>query len=156
MTTPYKDSNQGEEALASHQCVWKYMEIVKLHRTVLEHRFSNTGVYRSQHQILMYVADHPNASQKEIAEQYKVSTAAIAVSLKKLEKGGYILREVDEKDNRYNQNDLTEKGRKLVDISQSIFCQVEKEMFSGFSEEDFSSLMGYLEKVRENLERILK
>ena len=51
---------------------------------------------------------------------------------------------------------MTEKGRKLVDISQSIFCQVEKEMFSGFSEEDFSSLMGYLEKVRENLERILK
>ncbi|MFR1832152.1 MAG: MarR family winged helix-turn-helix transcriptional regulator [Lachnospiraceae bacterium] len=156
MTTPYNSSDMGEDVSASHKCVWKYMEIVRLHRTVLEHRFSKTGVYRSQHQILMYVSDHPNASQKEIAERYKISTAAIAVSLKKLEKGGYIRREVDEKDNRYNQIDLTEKGRQIVDISQSIFGQVEEEMFDGFSGEDFEKLMEYLERVRKNLERIVK
>lgn len=156
MTTPYNSSDMGEDVSASHKCVWKHMEIVRLHRTVLEHRFSKTGVYRSQHQILMYVSDHPNASQKEIAERYKISTAAIAVSLKKLEKGGYIRREVDEKDNRYNQIDLTEKGRQIVDISQSIFGQVEEEMFDGFSGEDFEKLMEYLERVRKNLERIVK
>ncbi len=156
MTTRCNLPDMGENVPASHKCVWKYMEIVRLHRTVLERRLSKTGVYRSQHQILMYVSDHPNASQKEIAERYKISTAAIAVSLKKLEKGGYIRREVDEKDNRYNQIDLTKKGREIVDISQSIFGQVEEEMFDGFSEEDFEKLMEYLERVRKNLERIAK
>lgn len=156
MATLYKRSEEGKEAASGHTCVWKYMEIVRRHRTVLEHRFSKTGVYRSQHQILMYVAHHPNASQKEIAEQYKISTAAIAVSLKKLEKGGYIRRAVDEKDNRYNQIDLTEKGREIVDISEAIFNEVEEEMFHGFTSEDFKNLMGYLERVSSNLEQISK
>ncbi len=156
MTTPCKFPGGGKNEISGHACVWKYMEIVRLHRTILEHRFSKTGVYRSQHQILMYVAHHPNASQKEIAEQYKISTAAIAVSLKKLEKGGYIHRAVDEKDNRYNQIDLTEKGREIVDISETIFNEVEDEMFDGFTQTDFENLLGYLQRVSNNLERISK
>ena len=154
MTTPYKCPEKGNGEVSSHTCIRKYMEIVRWHRTILEHRFSKTGVYRSQHQILMYVAHHPNASQKEIAEQYKISTAAIAVSLKKLEKGGYIRREVDEKDNRYNQIDLTETGREIVYVSETIFNEVEEEMFQGFTPEEFTNLMDYLERINGNLERI--
>ncbi|MEG7531564.1 MAG: helix-turn-helix domain-containing protein, partial [Hungatella sp.] len=71
----------------AHRLVQKYIRVTRMHRSVMERCLHVTGVYRSQHQILMYVMDNPNASQKEIAKLYGVSTATIAVSLKKLEKG---------------------------------------------------------------------
>jgi len=139
----------------AHRLVEKYMKINRIQRSVIERQLGKTGVYRSQHQILMFVADSPNVSQKEIAAKYGVSTATIAVSLKKLEKGGYIRRIVDEKDNRFNQICITEKGRKVVDDSVKTFTRIENRMFEGFSEEEFKSLEQLLDKVFRNLEKEL-
>ena len=139
----------------AHRLVDKYMKINRIQRSVIERQLGKTGVYRSQHQILMFVADSPNVSQKEIAAKYGVSTATIAVSLKKLEKGGYIRRIVDEKDNRFNQICITEKGRKVVDDSVKTFTRIENRMFEGFSEEEFKSLEQLLDKVFHNLEKEL-
>ena len=41
-----------------------YLSVGCLHRTVLKRELNKTGVYRSQHQLLMYISDNPNASQK--------------------------------------------------------------------------------------------
>ena len=90
-----------------------WMDVNHLHRTILERKLNQNGLYRSQHQLLMYISDHPNQSQKEIARLNRISPATAAVTLKKLEKGGYIHRVADERDNRCNQICLTEK-RKLV------------------------------------------
>ena len=95
-----------------HCLIEKYIRVARLHRSMMERRLDGTGVYRSQHQILMFVSDNPNVSQKELARMYGVSGATIAVSLKKLEKGGYIRRLVDQEDNRCNQICITDKGRK--------------------------------------------
>ncbi|MEG0689193.1 MAG: MarR family transcriptional regulator [Hungatella sp.] len=135
----------------AHRLVQKYIRVTRMHRSVMERCLHVTGVYRSQHQILMYVVDNPNASQKEIAKLYGVSTATIAVSLKKLEKGGYIQRMVDEKDNRFNRICITEKGKKVVDDSMKIFHQIETRMFEGFSEEDFKRMEGFFDRVYDNL-----
>ena len=79
-----------------HRLIEKYIRVTRLHRSMVEHQLEGTGVYRSQHQILMYVSRNPNVSQKELAGMYGVSGATIAVSLKKLERGGYISRLVDQ------------------------------------------------------------
>ena len=82
---------------SAHHVLTQYIRIMKLHRSILEQRLNKTGVYRSQHQILTTLAEHSNASQKEIAEYLNVTAATIAVSVKKLEKGGYITRIVDQR-----------------------------------------------------------
>lgn len=140
----------------AHQLVRKHFRVTRLQRSVIECQIHETGVYRSQHQILMYVSDSPNASQKDIAARCDVSAATIAVSLKKLEKGGYIRRIVDEKDNRFNQICLTEKGKKVVADSVKIFSHMESRMFEGFSDEDYRVMGRLLEKMYENLKRELK
>ena len=90
-----------------HCLIETYIRVARLHRSMMERRLDGTGVYRSQHQILMFVSDNPNVSQKELARMYGVSGATIAVSLKKLERGGYIRRLVDQEDNRCNQICIT-------------------------------------------------
>ena len=69
----------------NQKLVEKYIMANKLHRMYLERELNKSGVYRSQHQILMFISKFPNASQKEIANRQHVSTATIAVSLKKME-----------------------------------------------------------------------
>ena len=88
-----------------HCLIEKYIRVARLHRSMMERRLDGTGVYRSQHQILMFVSDNPNVSQKELARMYGVSGATIAVSLKKLERGGYIGRLVDQEDKKHPCSD---------------------------------------------------
>jgi len=131
--------------------VEKYIRTNRRHQKVLEQELNSTGVYRSQHQILMYVADNPHASQKELAGLYGVSTATIAVSLKKLEQGGYIERKMDAKDNRFNRICITQKGMEAVEESEIIFQKLEQRMFRGFSEEDFEKMGQFLDRIYHNL-----
>jgi DNA-binding MarR family transcriptional regulator len=131
-----------------------YMKIMKLHRCILEMRLKYTGVYRSQHQILMILADHTNLSQKELAERLYVSTATIAVTVKKLEKGGYITRIVDQNDNRINKLCLTEEGRHMVKISREFFKNVESQMFHDFSEHELTVMEQFMNRIYKNLTEI--
>lgn len=138
-----------------HQVIETLMGVNRAHRMVLERQLNKTGVYRSQHQILMYIADNPNVSQKDIATLHHVSTATIAVSLKKLENGGYIKRAVDQKDNRFNQICITASGRTVVENSIRCFLEAEERMFDGFSPEELAQLDTLLGKVRQNLGQML-
>lgn len=138
-----------------HVIIEKYFKVMKRHRSILERQLNKTGVYRSQHQLLMFIAENPNASQKEIAQMHQVSTATIAVSLKKLEKGGYISRIVDQNDNRYNQICITKKGKLMVDQSVDFFKKVEETMFIGFSHEEIQTLEKFFDRIYSNMETLL-
>ena len=127
---------------SAHHVLTQYIRIMKLHRSILEQRLNKTGVYRSQHQILTTLAEHSNASQKEIAEYLNVTAATIAVSVKKLEKGGYITRIVDQEDNRYNKLCLTEEGLDVVEHSRQFFKNVENQMFLGSRRKSFRPWKG--------------
>lgn len=139
-----------------HKVIDEYMKTNKLHRKLLEKNLNKSGVFRSQHQLLMYIYCHPSVSQKELAELYNVSTAAVAVSLKKLEKGGYIRRLVDAEDNRINQTVITDSGRNIVENSISFFKRVETGMFAEFSQQEMEQLHGYLSRIHKNIDRMLK
>lgn len=149
------DIHDGMET-RNHKLVEKYIMTNKLHKMYLERELNKSGVYRSQHQILMYISRFPNASQKEIATRQHVSTATIAVSLKKMEKGGYISRVTDKDDNRYNQICITPKGRAVVEGSEKVFRKVENALFAGFTDEELNQFEDFLDKVRLNLEYLFQ
>ncbi len=143
-TCPFHDKGLKGEFSPAHGVMVRYMRIMKMHRCILDERLKETGVYRSQHQILMMLSDHSNISQKEIAERLYVSTATIAVSVKKL----------DQEDNRMNKLCLTEKGKHTVEHSREFFHNVEERMFRDFSAEDLAAMRQYLDRIYENLSQI--
>lgn len=151
---PFLDKGLKGDFTPAHGVMVRYMRIMKLHRYILDERLKETGVYRSQHQILMMLSDHSNVSQKEIAERLYVSTATIAVSVKKLEKGGYITRVMDQEDNRMNKLCLTEKGKHTVKHSREFFHNVEERMFRDFSAEEMAAMGQYLDRVYDNLSHL--
>ncbi|HPT78576.1 MAG TPA: MarR family transcriptional regulator [Candidatus Atribacteria bacterium] len=124
------------------------------HRKIMMHYLDETGVYQSQHRLLMAVACNPYASQKDIADTMDISTATVAVSLKKLEKGGYINRVADEADNRINKITITEKGNRVVEQSRQIFETTDRKVFEGFTEKEMLTLSALLHKLDANLTRM--
>ncbi len=118
---------------------------------IIEKKVSSTQVYRGQHQVLMHIAHHSEASQAEIAERMEISPSALAVSLKKLEKGGYIRRSADISDERKKHMEITEAGSKVVSESHVMFQEIENQMFQGFSEEEIQIIHRYLNQIVDNL-----
>lgn len=119
-----------------------------------ELRSLDEEVYRSQHRLLMMLGKNPNCSQNELAAVLGISPAAVAVSLGKLEKGGYIKRETNLDDHRSNQVAITEKGNQIICKSIGLFDKVERKMFDGFEKEELEAFYAFLQRVYGNLDRM--
>ena len=113
-------------------------------------KVEGTGLYRSQHRLLMILGKHPDCSQTAIAEKIEISPPAVAVTLKKLEKGGYISRQCLEEDNRVNEVVVTEKGRQAISESIVCFQEVESAILKGFSDQEMEQLSGFLQRMIAN------
>lgn len=124
-----------------------------IHRRIMESSLEKVGVFQGQHRILMELSENEYHSQKEIAAAMKVSTATIAIALKKLEKNGYINKITDEEDNRLNIIVITEKGRNVVEMSRQLFDDIDSTMFEGFSNEEKKNFINMLDRIEDNLLR---
>lgn len=132
----------------AHHMFYKMIQVDRFHRGVFERMHSAFGIHRSQHRLLMYISRVDSCpSQKDIAEHFDISPAAVAVSLKKLEESGYISRESMKSDSRFNSITLTDKGRNVVEKSMDFFSESDKAMFDGFTEDDYVNLDRCLEKM---------
>lgn len=133
------------------ELVWDIIKIAREHRKTVEKRICSLGIHPSQHHFLMYIAKNGACTQNSIAEAMEVSAATVAVSLKKLEKGGYIEKRISQSDGRSNLIALTRKGEAVVEQSGEMFEWVDKEMFTSITEEEQYMLHNLLERVVNNL-----
>ncbi|MBD5548473.1 MAG: MarR family transcriptional regulator [Lachnospiraceae bacterium] len=133
-----------------HQIIDLFRQMDQALKRVISRKVADTGIYRSQHRLLMFLGKHLECSQTELAEKMDISPAAVAVSLKKLEKGGYINRQCNADDNRANQVEVTDKGKRAIDVSICYFQEIEAAMFKNFSSLEMEELRHYLERIIQN------
>lgn len=131
--------------------VWEIVKIAREHRKTVEKRVCSLGIHPSQHHFLMHISKNGACTQNSIAEAMEVSAATVAVSLKKLEKGGYIEKRISPEDGRSNRIVLTQKGENVVEQSKALFEEVDRKMFESITEEQQKQLHNYMEKMIENL-----
>ena len=131
----------------------KYMMLAdRLHRSAVESAINELGIHRSQHMILMYLSYcKKTVSQSDLAKALEISPAAVAVTLKKLEKSGLIVRTPRENDARTNTIELTEEAKKIVSRSGEIFGEVDVAMCAGISDEELDQLVSCMKKMIDNL-----
>lgn len=133
------------------RAVQMMMQTNKMHRGLLEAKVKNFGMHVTSHRILMHIARCDKLmSQKELAEHLSITPAAVTGALKKLEADGYIKRTLGA-DNRFNEITLTERGKKIVNDTRSVFGDVDKALFDDFSEEELELYVRCLEKLQKNI-----
>lgn len=91
--------------------------------------------------------------QKDIEKDMDITGATASGILSRLEAKGYITRKTLDNDSRYKYLNLTNKALELKD---KIFVNIEKHekiMTQGFSEEEKKTLMEFLERMLNNLQK---
>ncbi len=127
------------------------IRMVQLQQKMINHKLGDVGLHRAQHRVLMNLANGSVESQSDLAKKLEVSPATIAVSLKRLERDGYICRDVHNEDGRYNRISLSSKGMGIVEKSREIFEAVDYECYHGFSNHEKEMFNQYLRRVYHNL-----
>lgn len=128
-----------------------------LKRTMLLHRYritlalSGLRIYQGQPEILGYLINHGDCSQKELADSLGVSPASIATSLKRMSKAGFIERTADENDRRINRLKITDDGKKVFLAGKTECDKLDRIMFSGFSEDEIRIFSEMLTRLANNL-----
>lgn len=90
-------------------------------------------------------------SQRELAGRMRLAPATVAVSLKSLERQGYVERSADDRDARRNLVRLTEKGREAVEVCGQVFRSVDERMLSGFDSGERELLTSFFRRMMKNL-----
>ncbi len=135
------------------EAMHKMIAAMRQHRRMFDAMREKTGLGRSAHRALMILSDHGDLSQTALAERLEISTAAVAVLLKKMETEGYILRSANASDSRTNSVELTEHGQAIVKQSRKEFDALDRAVFQGFSAEEIETLIGCLDRLQSNMEK---
>lgn len=132
-----------------YECIHNFMSTDRLRRKMFDKEVKALGIHHTQHRVLMYISRHDGKiNQKQIADRFDVSPAAVVGTIKKLESNGYIVRSSLESDNRYNEIKITEKGKNIVKNTRSAFEGLDRKTFKYFSEEEIDLLMTLLTKMK--------
>lgn len=138
----------------ARRTVGMFIKTDRLHRKAFENLVSGLGIHRSQHRLLMHLAKDEGMSQTELAAHLEISTAAVAVTIRKLEAGGYIEKRTAENDSRYNEIKISDKGRAIVSLSEKQFSAVDGAMLGGIDREKLDGFIECLEIMQKNLEEL--
>ncbi len=139
------------EESEAHRACRMFMGTDRMHRRQFERLVTDLGIHRSQHFLLMNIDREGVGSQKELAARLGISTAAVAVSLKKLETGGYIERSAAESDSRNNEIRITDAGKRVIAVSRDYIKRLDETMFRGIDGETLATFVRCLETMQKNL-----
>ena len=109
------------------------------------------GLYAGQMPVLNYLAEHPGCTQVEMADFLQVSPASIALSTKRLQKAGYLTKEVDEDNLRCKRLYLSEQGAKVRELCREKMDLLDRKPGEGFSEEELCTLVQLIDRITINL-----
>ncbi len=154
MTEKTNLSCENERDASVQKTIFTFIATDKLHRRVIERRAVEIGLHRSQHRMLMHLSRCDSIpSQKELAEHFDISPAAVAGTLKKLEADGYIERGKCScrKDSRFNEIKITEHGREAVLQSRMYFKHVDELALKDFSDSELELFTSFLCRMQDNL-----
>lgn len=144
----------GREAM-SFSVIHECEEISKTHKRAIEKYVDEHQMPKSQHRLLITLSClGPETCQKDLAERLQITPAAVAITLRKLEKDGLVERKISPKDNRYKIITVTEKGNKIVKESERAFYSIDEDCFQEFTDKEIETLSHSLKKLLHNLEKM--
>ena len=138
--------------LEYHELMHMFLHISKLHRVLSGKRLAKMNPYAGQWMpVIRYVMEHDGCTQVELATFLRVTPASVALSTKRMQRAGYLEKEVDEYNLRRNKLHVTALGEKLAADCKDAFDALDRETFKGFTDEEMEVLAGYLDRIAMNM-----
>lgn len=114
------------------------------------------NVHDGQPDILAYIYLHRKTSQYDIARYLGLSRASVGISLKRMEKSGYIIVEKNENNKRSTCVDITEEGIKVLVKADMVLDEYISNKFKDFTNEEIDAYLLLMKKIKRNLTQAYK
>ena len=126
-------------------------KVFRLHAKRSFDQMSAFGVSQGQPRILHYLTEHDGCIQKDISSFFDLEPATVTNVLAVMEKAGFVRRESDGSDRRALRVYLTARGSEVHRRAETIFAEVEKTCFKGFSASEKERAILSLNRIYENM-----
>lgn len=121
-----------------------------MQKALLE-KLKDTGLTIGQPKILDYLKEHDGSNQKEIAKACFLEAGSLTTILNRMEEKGLIERRILNGNRRSFHIFMTEAGKEKQQLVDQSFSEIEKNVLSGISEEEFELFMSVYQKIHKNL-----
>ena len=144
------DTEKNGISREPYEVIGMLLTTARMHRKEAERYVRSTGLHPTQHRVLMYLSRKGGSlKQKEIAERFELTAAAVAQTLDKLEDEGFISRISSEADGRCKRVELTEKGNATARESAEAFGRLDNRLLSGISDADLDVFCSVLSRMQK-------
>lgn len=109
------------------------------------------GLFAGQQHIVLLLKHNPGLTVSQVAESLNITPATASVSIKRMEKAGFIEKRADEKDARVTKLYLTVKGQTVPERIKEKLDLQEEYITKGMSREEIYLLSDLLDKAISNL-----
>ena len=133
--------------------------VAKIHengnRFIIEELEKNgaKGLVPSHGAILVCLYQNDKMTMKDIADKIHRTRPTVTVLIDKLEKLGFVKREVSNEDNRYTYIVLTKKSEDFKPVFENISNKLNNKLFENISDSDYQMLENLLSRIVENIKK---
>lgn len=124
--------------------------VARMERINFNKAVSEEGLFAGQHKIIMFLKMQGSATIGQISEETGTAPSTVSVSIKRMEKAGFVKRRRSKKDGRITEICLTEKGNAVPENVRRKMDAEEKMLTKGFTQDEIYILSDLLDKVIEN------
>ena len=143
-----KESWQSEHGGAPLKCI---LDVSKNIRYFFDLAMSENGLTSIQTRILGHLRQAQNENrevfQRDIEEVFRIKRSSVTSVLQTLEKNGLIVREGIPEDARLKKLVLTDKAIKMQSSTYHILGEMEREVRSMFSDQEFEQFLEYMSQI---------
>lgn len=112
---------------------------------------SEEGLFAGQHHIIMMLERVGCATVSQIAEEMRTTSATASVSIKRLEKAGFVEKKSSDSDARITKIYLTDKALAVTQRIKAKMDEAEESLTQGLTQEEKYQLSDLLDKVVNNI-----
>ncbi len=131
-------------------------DIARIARCQVECGAQTQTMQNSSRQILRELGRHGGLCQLDLAKSTHLKPPTISVALQKMENDGLVTRIIDDADGRATRVYLTDKGNAINKEIANRIRDIDAAAIEGLSEEECAALAATLEKIRDNLKKMVE
>jgi DNA-binding MarR family transcriptional regulator len=127
--------------------VYRVIRVAKQLGHFLGDRLAPLGLHPGQERLLSALWEEQGLSQSELVERLSVQPPTVTTALQRLERGGFVYRELDAQNRRISRVYLTDKGRDCEAPVRALFAEAERVFLGDLSRAERARLVAMLDRV---------
>ena len=128
-----------------------FEQLMQTYQFCMQRVLSKYGLYPGQPALLFAISAADKPTQNDLAQTLGVSKASVGVSLRRMEKAGFVKRVRDRKDTRCIRIALTQKGQEFTRWCRIDYDMLYTTLLEGFSGEERNEALGMIQTMYNSL-----